>query len=651
MPSEAFNNEQFFSEFIDDLYAECDERLNSIRKNLLALESFVGKPSLEQTLPDTLLRHFHTIKGLAGSINLEKAEQLAHHIENYLREIRVKEVLSEEGISALFTGTKLLEQIIIAHRTHETSPNIESIIANLKTVTSGITSPDSVTPSSIQTTKQAITQLWQFEFVPTSERREQGIDVNEIRKRIEAIGEIVESKPRLADGEAGMVFDFTVATTAIETDFADWEKDGLSYTLCAKTSPVESSPTPDLPIASPNITPTVNPVSSLASSNMIRVDMARLDELMRMIGDLVISRSRQENNIKKLKSLLPITEWRNMQETNLAMERHMRDLREGVMRVRLVSIGTAFERMQFVVRDMVSDKQKSVKLELIGQDTEIDKFVVDKMIDPLLHLVRNAVSHGIEPIAERIKQNKPPEGKITLRAKTVGDAMLIEIEDDGCGIDVDEIIKKAQIQLIEIDETSKMTTLLDILCQPGFTTQTQVNLASGRGVGMDVVKNTVNELGGFICLDTQKGIGTRFSIQLPLTLAITDALIVFVGGEKFAIPRLSVHEVIKIEKANLTILENNNEILNHRGNALSLLYLNRLFNLPTNEQSESYALIIGGINKLGIVVERILEEREIVVHALKDSLVQVPGFAGASELGDGLVILILDVVTLARIGS
>jgi len=247
--------------------------------------------------------------------------------------------------------------------------------------------------------------------------------------------------------------------------------------------------------------------------------------------------------------------------------------------------------------------------------------------------------------------------------------MLIEIEDDGRGIDIKNIINninninknknlKNAPQQDLLDETSEipdMATLLNILCQPGFTTQKQANLASGRGVGMDIVKNTVDELGGFISLDSQEKMGTRFSIQLPLTLAIADALIVSVSGEKFAIPRLSVREVIEIKSADVTLLENNQEILTHRNNALPLLRLNSLFNLTeknnknTDKSNKSYALVIGRTNTLGIVVDHIWGEQEIVVRPLHDPLLQIPGIAGASELGDGRIILILDVAALARV--
>jgi two-component system chemotaxis sensor kinase CheA len=385
---------------------------------------------------------------------------------------------------------------------------------------------------------------------------------------------------------------------------------------------------------------------------MVRVDMARIDELMRLIGELVTTRARQDNHLKQLRASLPLAQWRILQETNLALERHLRTLREAVMRVRLVPIGTAFERMQFVIRDLMHQTRKAVKLELTGKETEIDKMMVDKMMDPLLHLVRNAVSHGIESPTKRLAQGKPTEGVIALRAYNTGDMMTIEIEDDGQGIDPIKVAQHACTQgLLAADTVLDPANLLELLCQPGFTTKTQADLASGRGVGMDVVRNAVNELGGAISLETQVGKGTRFTIQLPLTLSIADAMIISVSGQLFAVPQVAVHEVARLNPAAITVLENNELLLHPRG-ILPILHLNRLFHLtePKIDQT-SYVLIVGGASAataIAMIVDRILSEQEIVVRTLTDPLAQVPGIVGASELGDGKIVLILDVATLTR---
>jgi two-component system, chemotaxis family, sensor kinase CheA len=681
--SDANHTDQFFSEFIDELYAETDERLELVRRDLLSLETFVDKPSIEQTLLDALLRHFHTLKGLAGSISLKDAEELTHQMENYLRAIRQEQItLSHQGISALIAGTQILEQSIAAHRTQSPLPTIASIMTDLATLISDISLSQIPTvgtseekPPPTPTTRNNIIQIWQFAFVPTAKLAERGINVNLIRAHLEEMGTVIQAMPRLTEETVGLAFDFLVETDVNETTFADWCNDhGLTYTLHDPDSPfpneerppsdefhLEKSPPPSdgasLEKSPPSeahslgSTTTITTEPLLASSNMVRVDMARLDELMRLIGDLVISRARQANNLNQIKDKIPIAQWRSLQETNLAIEHQLRDLRDGVMRVRLVPIGTAFERMKFVIRDILGDSEKSVDLELSGQETEIDKFVVDKIIDPLLHLVRNAVSHGIEFHQERQSQNKPKAGKITLRAYTIGDAMIIEVEDDGRGIEIKRVTEKAYANglINEAEENLNSTRLLEILCLPGFTTQEQADLTSGRGVGMDVVKNTINELGGFLTLDSQLGIGTRFTIQLPLTLAIADALIVSVSGQRFAVPRLSVDEVIEIEETAITILESHQEIISHRGKVLPLIRLVNFFHLKEEIQSHYHLLIVGNTNNtMGLIVDRILGEREIVVRALHDPLIQVPGITGASELGDGQIVLIIDVAALIR---
>jgi two-component system chemotaxis sensor kinase CheA len=388
----------------------------------------------------------------------------------------------------------------------------------------------------------------------------------------------------------------------------------------------------------------------LAPSNVVRVDLSRLDELMRMIGELVISRARLEDHLKSLKSSVPAAEWRALQETNLAMNRQLRDLREGVMRVRMVQVGEMFERMQFVVRDLARESGKRIKLELLGRETEIDKFLVERMTDPLMHLVRNAVSHGLERADERVAQGKSAEGTLTLRAATAGESVLIEIADDGRGIEREHVAARARAKgLLAAGATLDDGALLEVLCAPGFSTRDEADRGSGRGVGMDVVRSTVEELGGRISLATERTQGTRFTIELPLTLAIAEALIVSVGGQRFAVPQSVVQEVLEVESAAVKVLENN-EIISYRGGVLPLVRLARLFALNDGHaHSAFHVFVIGsGSSALGVAVDRIIGQREIVVRGISDPLVQVAGIAGATELGDEQVVLILDVAALRQ---
>jgi two-component system chemotaxis sensor kinase CheA len=572
-------------------------------------------------------------------------------------------------MTTLISSIKLLEQIIIAHRSQTPIPPNEDLIAEIDALIDTNSSPTTIPhPSTPTASKPLPPQLWRFQFMPKPELAARGINVNTIRTRLEQLGQIVASKPLMVDGD--LAFEFIVATTAVESTFTAWQKDGITYNRQelattahhAETSTITTPPTtteevPLKSLESVNHTKdsefgnstTANP-TALVPANMVRVDMARLDELMRLVGELVTARARQANYINQLKSHLPSQKWRALRETNSVIERELRDLRQGIMRVRLVPVGVAFERMKFVIRDLMNAApQKQVQLELNGAETEIDKFVVDKMIEPLLHLVRNAVSHGIESCEQRIAQGKLPKGKIRLSAYTAGEAVMIEVADDGNGISWQAVTHKAhQLGLLdENEENLDETRLLDILCQPGFTTQEQVNLASGRGIGMDVVKSILSELGGSMTLNTQVGQGTCFTIRLPLTLAITDALIVMVGEQRFAVPRLAVREVIEVQQQAVTHL-GIDELIQHRNNVLPLWRLSHLFHLKEEKKNTFYVLVVGEVNGIGIVVDRVLGEQEIVVRALHDPLVQITGIVGASELGDGRVVLILDVTALTR---
>jgi two-component system chemotaxis sensor kinase CheA len=379
------------------------------------------------------------------------------------------------------------------------------------------------------------------------------------------------------------------------------------------------------------------------------VDLGRLDELMRLVGELVIDRSRLEDGLRRVERALPAAEWRSLQEIGQAMERHLRDLREAVMRVRMVPVGEVFDRMRFVVRDLARDSGKQVRLEVSGQETEIDKYVVERMMDPLLHLVRNAVSHGLEMPEERVARGKSPEGMVRLSASAVGDYVAIEVEDDGRGIHLAEVAARARaLGLLAEGVVVGPHNLLDILCAPGFSTRTDADVASGRGVGMAVVRGVVQELGGTLSLESWPGQGTRFLIHLPLTLAIVDALLVRVGDQTYAVPQPSVREIIEVRPEEIQRV-GSDEITSYRGRALPLVRLSGIFRRNESSDHAPYALVVGsGLDTVGLLVDRVVSKREIVVRALSDPLVRVPGIAGATDLGDGRAVLILDVAALAR---
>lgn len=629
------NRGEFFEQFLDDYYAECDEHLVSIRRSLVTLEGEVDAPAVDRTLLDNLFRSFHTLKGISGMVGLAAAEQLAHHLESYLRELREGTViLSEPGFQALAASVSTLEGVINARRNEQPIPSIDETVTRLQSVSSvsSATVESSAALSENPETSETA-RRWLIEFTPTAELAERGVNVNSVRSRLQEIGQLVQAKP-VVRGAGEIAFEFIVVTDADQTVLASFEADGLTFK--------------PLPAETVQRTRETQPVPTIAPASVVRVDLDRLDELMRIIGELVITRTRLEEQLTDLKRTTPAAVFRSLQETSLSMGRQLRDLRDSVMRVRMVQIGEIFERMTFVVRDLTRESGKKIIVQLSGGETEIDKLLVERMMDPLMHLVRNAVSHGLETVAEREAQGKRSEGLLSLSAMTAGESIVIKIADDGRGIDRKFVVARANALGLS-HQGSEGDALLDLICTPGFSTRDEADRGSGRGVGMDVVKKATEELGGRISLATKVGEGTTFTIELPLTLAIAEALIVSVNGQRFAVPQSAVREVLEVESASTRVLENN-EIIPYRGKVLPLLRLARVFEMNQERGARFHVLVIGDeTNAIGLAVDRILGQREIVVRAIKDSLAQSRGIAGATELGDQRVVLILDTGALRQL--
>jgi two-component system, chemotaxis family, sensor kinase CheA len=627
-------NEDFINQFLDDYFAECEEHLTLVRRCLLNLELFVDKGQPETGQLDELFRAFHTIKGISGMVGLFAAEQLAHEMESYLRVLRQGNVvLTKLGFDALLNGTRTLEEIITSHRAQHALPDLTTAVHAISNAINEATDEtnDELRPEARPDSSGNEKRKWRFLFEPTQERSHAGINVNTIRSRLQTIGEILQVTPIVEKGE--VVFEFVVATSLTENEFTDLIELGMTL------FPLEedrATPTQQQAVASSSTAQT--------SATSVRVDLVRLDQLMLLVGELVVTRARLEQNLNSIRTIVPSNNWRQLQEVHTVFGKQLRDLRKDVMRVRMVPMAEVFERMRFVVRDVARETGKQVEIELTGKETEIDKFLVERLADPLLHLVRNAISHGIESESERIAAGKTPQGHIWLRAKTQGEIVVIEIADDGRGLDLENIQAKApEIQLKHEDGTINFNRLIEVITAPGFSTRDKADRASGRGVGMDIVARGIRELDGHLSLHTEAGVGTTFRLELPLTLAITDALVSLVDGQTFAIHRSNVHEVIEIEPQSISVLENN-EVIVHRDEVLPLVRLSQIFNLRDKREGRLHAFVIGtGARATALVVDKILGLREVVVRSLSDPLTDVRGVGGATELGDGRPILILDI--------
>ena len=631
------SDQAFGADFMDDYFAECDEHLATIRRLLLDLETTaaadrpVGAAAIEE-----LFRSFHSIKGISGMVELREAEMLAHHMESYLRALRGRDArLTTEGVDALVAGVDVLERTIAARRDGLAAPAIDHVVAALAAVVpAAAPAPASTGPD------EAARASWRLTFAPSAALLARGINVDVIRGRLREAGRIVSAAPKILAGT--VAFEFLFAGDLDDATIALWREDGIT------AQQLVDAATASAPVVEPDDVTGPETASRLAPSHVVRVDLTRLDELMRIIGDLVISRARLDDELARVERHVPPVEWRGVQEQSQTIERQLRDLREGLMRVRLVPVGEIFRRMPFVVRDLARDSGKRVRLELRGQETEIDKFLIERMMDPMVHLVRNAVSHGFELPDERVAAGKPEEGTLILAAASVGETVIIEVADDGRGVDAAAVVARARAMGLPVPDETDTAALLDLICAPGFSTRDETDRASGRGVGMAVVKTTIEELNGRLSLQSTPGEGTRFVIELPLTLSITDALIAHVGERTFAVPQGNVREVIEIDPAAVRAIEDH-ELAPFRGGSLPIVRLARLFGIAERPRRALHVFVVGaGPDAVGIAVDRVSGQREIVVRSMGDHLVKATGIAGATDLGDGRAVLILNLPDLAR---
>ena len=640
-----------FAGFMNDYFAEAEEHIVSVRRGLLTVEGAIGS-ELPAAVLDDLFRSFHSLKGISAMVELREAELLAHQMEGCLRAIREGDVsLTTGNFEPLVDGAKALEAVIAACRAQRPLPQIGRVLAQLQEFVDASlprTGPDPSSDRAPSLPPPTSGPLWKVTFSPSPGLVERGIKVDTIRTRLLALGRIVSIAPKVMSG-GGISFEFDVET-AEGARIEELRGEGVSV---EPVRPPEA-PTVDVPAAGA-VPEAVGPAAvgrystdaAASAANFVRVDLARLDDLMRIVGDMVVTRARLEDTLGRVEAYVPFHEWRALQEHTSGIERQLRDLREGVMRVRLVPVGEIFRRMPFVVRDLARDHGKRVQLEVVGQGTEIDKFLIERMMDPVLHLVRNAITHAIATPEERVARGKPPEGAIRLSASTAGESVVLEVTDDGEGIDVEAVVARAKEQGMSVpDGPLDPRAVLDILCAPGFSTRQETDRGSGRGVGMAVVRRTVHELGGTLALDSVRGRGTTFRIALPLTLAITDAIIAQVGDHVFAVPQSTVREVIEVDVAALRAIEHN-ELVTYRGGTLPVLRLADLFGIPAAPRLRLHAIVVGhGLTAVGVVVDRIAGQREIVVKTITDPLIRVQGVSGATELGDGRLVLILDVAAL-----
>lgn len=386
------------------------------------------------------------------------------------------------------------------------------------------------------------------------------------------------------------------------------------------------------------------------AENSIRVGVGKVDNLVNLVGELVITQSMLAETVSTMDPVLQERLVKGLAQ----LERNTRDLQESVMSVRMMPISLVFSRFQRVVRDSAAKLNKKVQLKIIGEGTELDKGLIEKVSDPITHLVRNSLDHGIEFPAERIAQGKDPQGIITLRAAHQGGSIVIEVSDDGAGLNRERILAKAREKNMPVSDNMSDAEVWQIIFAPGFSTATVVTDVSGRGVGMDVVKRNIESISGRIEINSVLGQGSTMTIRLPLTLAILDGLSIAVGEQIYIVPLGFIRESLQPKFSDIKEISGQGEVVQVRGEYLPLIALYKLFNIQpkiTNPTEGILVLLEAEGKKIALFVDELVGQHQVVIKSLETNYRKVPGVSGATIMGDGRVAMIIDVGALVKLAQ
>ncbi|WP_246056806.1 chemotaxis protein CheA [Cellulomonas cellasea] len=635
-------------DIVREFLVESHENLDQLDQDLVALEESPGS----RELLGSVFRTIHTIKGTAGFLAYGRLERVTHAGENLLVELRDgKRSMDQATTDVLLRLVDVVREILtaIAADSTEGAVDIDGVLDAVGRLQAGRDGSDAqepaAAPSDTATAVETVADAAAGTEPPATEAPADAPAAAPAagKPAVRAADPSRVIAPRSARVAASAGAEPPAAADALAQPAPAPEQPAPA---AAAPAPVAVAPAPAAaaqPAAASALAPT-----SASSETSIRVDVELLDALMRQVGELVLSR----NQISRLagdRSDVDLV--RSAQRLNLIAG----ELQEGVMKTRMQPIDHVWSKMPRVVRDLAAACDREVQLEMVGRDTELDRGLLEAVKDPLTHLVRNAVDHGIESPPERVAAGKAPRGLLTLRAYHAGGQVVVEVADDGRGIDTEKVAAKAVQRGLRTPEQVMLMTppeLMQLLFLPGFSTAEAVTNVSGRGVGMDVVRTKIEAIGGTVDVDSTLGEGTVWRLRIPLTLAIMPALTVVCGGDLFAVPQVSLLELVALDgqRAGAGIERiQNAAVYRLRGELLPLVSLADVLGIPVEPGSSTViAVVQADHQRFGLLVDRVLNTEEIVVKALSARLKAIGIYAGATVLGDGAVALILDVQAIAR---
>ncbi|MFU0783584.1 chemotaxis protein CheA [Thermoanaerobacterium thermosaccharolyticum] len=643
------------NQYLEIFLEESEEHIESLNENLLQLE----KNPEDSHIIDEIFRSAHTLKGMAATMGFENMTRLTHKMEDVLQEIRSNSIkVTSNLMDVLFKCMDALSSMTgIISESGNDSYDIENLIELLETNNS----KEDVAATNIENSKSLDSNninVYEKDIIEKAASQgyktysiEVVIDKNCVMKSARAfivfntldnLGDIVDSTPSVEDIEDEK-FDDRFTVHLISKHEKDVIKSKLMSISEIKNINIEellySKEIKDNKKFEPTNLSSDDQIKHSKTNKSVRVDIERLDNLMNLVSELIIIKTRLEGIESNEKNPDTIS-------TIEYLERITTNLHDAVMKVRMVPVERVFNRFPRMVRDLSRELNKKITLNMYGQDTEVDRTVIDEIGDPLVHLMRNSIDHGIETPEVRVKKGKPETGVINLKAYHEGNNVIIEVSDDGSGINFEKVKNKAYEKgMLSADEVEELSNekLVKLLFEPGFSTSDTISDISGRGVGLDVVKNKIESLNGSIEVKTEVDKGTKFIIKLPLTLAIIQALLVMVGNEKYAFPLNSISEIVNKNKNEIHLVQGK-EVVMYRGKVIPLIRLHNVLDLKSNEDSDNFICVIikKGDNLAACSVDELIGQQEIVIKPLGKYLSNVKIIAGATILGDGQVALIID---------
>ncbi len=695
------------NQYMDMFLDESHEHLQSLNDGLLSLE----ENSEDISVVNEIFRNAHTLKGMSATMGFNKIAELTHEMEDVLDLIRKEQLkLTEDIVDTLFKCLDSLEQMVdnVGNGDPEDLIDVSDLVAKLSAISKGEAAPApaagaGAAPAAPAAPEAASApagaddlQLNDSDKNVLKQAKETGLQGMHVKvtlsdtcllksarsymvmNALDELGDVVKTVPPAEDLEQEKFehsFDILVVTASepkavedallsiseidkILVEVVDPDKPAAPAAAPAPAAAAAAAPAPDpAPAAAapppaakkaapkPAAAAAANAQKKAHQSQSVRVDIEKLDTLMNLMGELVINKVRLEQ-IGQTHRLTELT------ETLEQMDRVTTDLQNIVMKVRMVPVSAVFNRFPRMVRDVSKELNKEINLTIEGEETELDRTVIDEIGDPIMHLLRNSLDHGVEHPDDREAKGKPRTGEVGLIARHEGNNVVIMVTDDGAGINADKIRKKAvEKGMISQEEADKLddADAVRLIFLPGFSTAEQISDISGRGVGMDVVRSKIESLSGHVDVETHVDEGSVFKIKLPLTLAIIQAMLVQVQEEMYAIPLGSIDSTINIQETDIQTVQNK-EVIVLRGEIIPIIRMGEMLQVPHVKDSDEIFVVVvhAGEAKAGIVVDNLIGQQEIVIKTLGNLFAGLKMFSGATVLGDGRVALILDVATMMQ---